>query len=87
MLNLKWDEIGELSEDGASARLEDSKTGPRTLWLGPEAVEVLSALSRQDGEPRVFPDGLTTARLYTFWVGIREEAGLHGENGGAIIPQ
>ena len=78
VLNLIWDEIGDLSEDGASARLGDSKTGPRTLWLGPEAVEVLSALSRQEGEARVFPNDLTTARLYTFWVGVREDAGLHG---------
>ena len=26
-INLRWDQIGELSGDGASARLEDSKTG------------------------------------------------------------
>ena len=31
VLNLRWDEIGELSNDGGSARLEDSKTGPRTV--------------------------------------------------------
>ncbi len=30
MVNLKWDEIGAIGKDGASARLEDSKTGPRT---------------------------------------------------------
>ena len=78
VLNLRWDEIGELSQDGASARLEDSKTGPRTLWFGPEAVAVLAALPRRDGEARVFPDDLTAARLYTFWVGVREEAGLRG---------
>ncbi len=78
MLNLQWAEIGELSRDGASARLEDSKTGPRTLWFGPEAVEVLAALPRQDDKARVFPEDLTSAHLYTFWVGVREEAGLHG---------
>ena len=78
VLNLQWEEIGELSRDGSSARLEDSKTGPRTLWLGPEAVKVLAALPRRDGEARVFPEDLTSARLYTFWVGVREEAGLSG---------
>ena len=78
VLNLQWEEIGELSRDGASARLEDSKTGPRTLWLGPEAVVVLTRLPRRDGEARVFPEDLTTSRLYTFWVGVREEAGLRG---------
>ena len=78
VLNLRWEEIGELSTDGASVRLGDSKTGPRTLWLGPEAVEVLVALPREEGAARVFPEDLTTSRLYTFWVGVREEAGLHG---------
>ena len=77
-LNLKWDEIGELAQDGASARLEDSKTGPRTVWLGPEAARLLAALPRAEGAVRVFPEDLTPARLYTFWRAIREEAGLPG---------
>lgn len=75
-LHLKWDEIGELGEDGASARLEDSKTGPRTIWLGPEAARVLAALPRPEGSERVFPEDLTSQRLYTFWCGIREQAEL-----------
>ena len=62
VLGLRWDKIGE---EGASVRLEDSKTGPRTVWLGPEAA-------------RVVPEDPTSARLYSFWVGIREEAGLAG---------
>ena len=78
VLNLKWKEIGELGEDGGGVRLEDSKTGPRTVWLGPEAVALLSALPRPQGGGRVFPEDLTSARLYTFWVGIRDEAGLPG---------
>ena len=78
VIDLKWDEIGELGEDGASARLEDSRTGPRTVWLGPEAARLLAALPRPEGRERVFPDDLTSDRLYTFWVGIREEAGLPG---------
>ena len=78
MLDLRWEEIRELSLDGASTSLEDSKTGPRTLWLGPEAVEVLVALPREEGAARVFPENLTTMRLYKFWVRIREEAGLLG---------
>ena len=78
IINLKWNEIGELDEDGASARLEDSKTGPRTVWLGPEAARLLAELPRAEGAARVFPEDLTSDRLYTFWVGIREEAGLPG---------
>ena len=78
ILNLKWNEIGEIGEDGASGRLEDSKTGPRTLWFGPEAASVLAELPRAEEATRVFPEDLTSARLYTFWVGIRDEAGLAG---------
>ena len=78
ILNLKWDEVGELVEDGVSARIEDSKTGPRTIWLGPEAARLLAELPRTEGEARVFPDTLTSDRLYTFWVGVRAEAGLPG---------
>ena len=75
VLNLRWEEIGEWSADGASARLGDSKTGPRTLWLGPEAVQVLAALPRPDATARVFPEDVTTARLYTFWVGSGRRPG------------
>ncbi len=78
VINLRWDEIGELAGDGASARIEDSKTGPHTIWLGPEAARLVEALPRLDGRERVFPETLTSARLYTFWCGIRDEAGLPG---------
>ena len=76
VLNLKWEETGEVSDNGASVRIEDSKTGPRTIWFGPDAANLLAQLSRNDGALRVFPDSLTSARLYSFWVRIREEAGL-----------
>lgn len=78
ILNLRWDEIGELSDRGASARLEDTKTGPRTVWLGPEAARLLAALPRPEDAERVFPEDLTYHRLYRFWVGVRGEAGLAG---------
>lgn len=76
ILNLTWKEIGELGEDGASIRLEDSKAGPRTVWLGQEAARVLAALPRTEEAARVFPEELTSSGLYTFWVSIRDEAGL-----------
>ena len=31
-----------------------------------------------DGAERVFPEDLTSHRLYMFWCGVREEAGLPG---------
>ena len=70
--------MGELGEEAANARIEDSKTGPRTIWLGPEAARLLAALPRAEGATRVFPVTLTSDRLYAFWVGVREEAGLPG---------
>ena len=57
VVNLKWDEIGELGEDGTSARLEDSKTGPRTVWLGPEAARLLAALPPAACRGAGFPRG------------------------------
>ena len=63
IINLRWDEIRELSGDGASARLEDTKTGPRTIWLGPEAVQLFAALPRSGGRERVFPEDITSNRL------------------------
>ena len=69
MLNLLWDEISALSEDGASARLEDSKAGLRTIWFGPEAARLAAALPRIVGRERLFPHDLTSRRLYKFWRG------------------
>ncbi|MYF97998.1 site-specific integrase, partial [Candidatus Poribacteria bacterium] len=78
ILHLKWDEVGDIDEDGVSARLGDSKTGPKTVWLGPEAASLLAELPRTEGSERVFPKELTPNRLYMFWTGIRDEAGLPG---------
>ena len=63
-------------KDGASARLEDSKTGPRTIWFGPDAARLVADLPRPEGAERVFPEDLTSDRLYAFWVTIRQDAGL-----------
>ena len=77
VLNLRWDEIGALSEeDGGAARLPETKTGPRTVWIGPEVVKLVAALPRRGSDDRVFPDDLTSSRLYTFWTGVRREADL-----------
>ena len=78
IVNLRWEEIGDSGSDGASARIEDSKTGPRTIWLGPEAADILAALPRPEGAVRVFPENLTSSSLYTFWVSVRNEADLPG---------
>ena len=54
---------------GKRIHLPDSKSGPRTVWLSSAA--------------QVFPEDLTSARLYTFWVGIRGG----GRAGGAGHPR
>ena len=78
VLGLTWEAIDDLGDDGASARLDDTKTGPRTIWFGPEAARVVAALPQRTSadRDRVFPEDLTGERLYTFWCGLREEAGL-----------
>lgn len=61
------------------ARLPDSKTGPKTLPLGAPALELLSALPRQRGNPYVCP-GLERAAHFVGiqrpWRRIRSEAKL-----------
>ena len=46
IVNLKWLEIGDFGADGASVRLQNSKTEPGTVWLGPDAAELLLQLPR-----------------------------------------
>ena len=78
VLGLTWDAIEHLGDDGASARLDDTKTGPRTIWFGPEAASVVAALPQRTtaDRDRVFPEDLTAERLHRFWRGFREDAGL-----------
>ena len=61
---------------GVRAVLPDSKTGPHTIWVGPEVVKLVTSLPKREGDDRVFPDDLTSSRLYTFWTGVRMEADL-----------
>ena len=75
-------EILELrSQDvrGQRLHLRDSKTGPRTVWIGEEGRAVLDSLTRRRGIERVFhdPKARTRAiRLTYFWNRVRELAEL-----------
>ena len=76
ILNLLWDEV---DLEGREIRLEDSKTGPRTISLPAEAVEVLAAIPRVAGNPHVIPGrvpGRPMRNLDDPWQVIRERAGL-----------
>ncbi|GAA0308803.1 site-specific integrase [Sphingomonas oligophenolica] len=76
VLGLQWDLIA-----GPRAVLEDSKSGPRTIWLNAPAREILDARRAASASLYVFPspriDGPLTA-MDAPWRAILKEAGLSG---------
>ncbi len=73
---LRWPEV-----KGRRLVLTDSKTGPRTAWLGEQAHMLLSCLPRRKGHPEVFLNPKTRKPIRSvgsFWVKIKEEADLPG---------
>ena len=79
IVGLRWDEV-ELGCEPPCLRLADSKTGPRTVWLGAEAIAVLEARPRDSAW--VFPDRRDPRRHrpkdLCAWTRIRAEAGIDG---------
>lgn len=75
IVNLKWSEV-----KGPRLLLEDSKTGPRTVWLGAEVRALLDALPRHRSRPEVFWDDARDRPLSLthHWQRWRFEAGLPG---------
>ena len=75
ILTLKWSEI-----KGRRLLLTDSKTGPRTVWMGAEVRALLDALPRHRDRAEVFWDETRNAPLSLahFWNQWRDEAGLPG---------
>lgn len=79
ILSLKWEEVGD-----KALNLADSKTGPRKVWLGPEALAILDeAKALQDETERsdyVFPSRLhnnrCSVRINKFWESLRAEVGI-----------
>ena len=76
ILNLRWNQVdmaaGEL-------RLPDTKTGPRTISLAPEAVGVLSRIPRLPDNPFVIPGrikGKPMRNLNDPWEIVCDRAGL-----------
>ena len=76
ILTLRW---AYIDWEHGRARLPDSKTGPKTLFLAPEALEVLRRLPRPVGSPWCLP-GAKAGQHYTalrkLWYRLRAEAGL-----------
>ena len=76
ILNLRWDEV---DLDARELRLPDSKTGPKTVVLSPEAASVLSGIPRVEGSPHVIPGkvpGKPLSDLTRPWGVVRARAGL-----------
>ena len=76
ILKLRWSEVDlEVQE----LRLPDTKTGPRTISLSPEAAQVLAAIPHIDGNPHVIPGkirGKAMRNLNDPWDIVCEHAGL-----------
>jgi integrase len=76
VLRLRWD---ELDLQRGVARLSDSKTGSKTIYLTEPALEVLRAIPRFDNSPFVLPgdrDGRHYSGVQKAWRRIRALADL-----------
>ena len=76
ILTLRWEDVRLEAQE---LSLRDSKTGPRTVSLSPEAAQVLASLPRLPGNPWVIPGAKPGARLSSLfepWRRVRARAGL-----------
>lgn len=76
VLAMKWEWV---DWESACVRLPDSKTGAKTIYLNPPALQVLSGLPRLSDNPHVICGQRKGARLVNLqkpWQAIRERAGL-----------
>ena len=76
ILTLRWDMV---DWEQGRARLAESKTGPKTLFLAPEALDVLRTLPRVVREPWCLPGakkGQHFVALPRLWYRVRAAAGV-----------
>ncbi len=76
ILTLKWEHI---DFERQCLCLPDSKTGAKTIYLAPPALNVLSHLTRVDGNPYVIVGAKAGSHLVNLekaWLRIRARAGL-----------
>ena len=76
ILTLRWEDV---DLDANELHLSDSKTGPRTISLSPEAAQVLAEVPRVSDSPWVIPGRIKGTRMRNVndpWDIIRERAGL-----------
>lgn len=76
ILDLTWGEV-----KSSRLLLHDSKTGPKTVWLGEEARMLLASLKRRGPADPVFWNKLIKRPLRdigSFWLDVKAEANLPG---------
>ena len=76
ILSLEW---AWVDFNARCLRLPDSKTGAKTIYLSPPALQVLADLPRMDGNPFVIcgeRKGAHLVNLQKPWTAIRSAAGL-----------
>lgn len=73
IITLQWDWIKPPRLD-----LLDSKTGPKTILLNSQALEILAGLPRREGTAHVFPSRVAgkALKLDVWWDKIRRRAGI-----------
>ncbi len=76
VLTLRWEWV---DFDSGTIRLPDSKTGAKTIYLNPPALQVLNDVPRLENNPHVIcgdKPGAHLVNLQKPWRRIRKEAGL-----------
>lgn len=76
IMDLQWRDVR-----GNRLKLRDSKTGPRTVWMGDEARALIDSLPRYMKSPWLFWNRIYGRRLQTvdyYWKEFQAEAGLRG---------
>ena len=76
ILSLEWGDV-----KGNRLLLRDSKTGPRTVWLGSAARKVIDGIPRHPKLRQMFWNyryRKPMRDVSTYWREVREAAGLHG---------
>ena len=79
VFNLRWDEV-----KGNMLRLQDSKTGPRAVYLNAQAMAIIDKqrlMRLENNSPFVFPSPVNPEKpirgIDSFWYFIRAEAELN----------
>ncbi len=78
ILTLKWEHV---DFERQCLRLPESKTGSKTVYLSPPALEVLTGIDREEGSPYVITGAKPGSHLVNLtkpWQRIRKKAELEG---------